>query len=92
MIVDRLQVKASQKQRLTDSVETALRLADGLVTIDFVDDPESTRMFSEKSACPNGHALTIDEYEPRSFSFNSRMVPARPVMDWVRAMRWTRIC
>lgn len=71
VIVDRLQVKASQKQRLTDSVETALRLADGLVTIDFVDDPDSTRMFSENSACPNGHALTIDEYEPRSFSFNS---------------------
>lgn len=37
VVVDRLQVKASQKQRLTDSVETALRLADGLVTIEFVD-------------------------------------------------------
>lgn len=71
VIVDRLQVKASQKQRLTDSVETALRLADGLVTIDFVDDPELTHTYSEKAACPNGHPLAIEEYEPRAFSFNS---------------------
>ncbi|MDN6200188.1 excinuclease ABC subunit UvrA [Corynebacterium flavescens] len=71
VIVDRLQVKASQKQRLTDSVETALRLADGLVTIDFVDNPELTHTYSEKAACPNGHALAIEEYEPRAFSFNS---------------------
>lgn len=75
VIVDRLQVKASQKQRLTDSVETALRLANGLVVIDWVDLPEDDdnryRMFSEKMACPNGHELDIDEYEPRAFSFNS---------------------
>lgn len=71
VIVDRLQVKASQKQRLTDSVETALRLADGLVTLDFVDKPELTHTYSEKAACPNGHALTVEEYEPRAFSFNA---------------------
>ena len=75
VIVDRLQVKASQKQRLTDSVETALRLANGLVVIDWVDLPDDDdnryRMFSEKMACPNGHELDIDEYEPRAFSFNS---------------------
>lgn len=75
VIVDRLQVKDSQKQRLTDSVETALKLADGLVVIDWVDleegDDNRYRMFSEKMACPNGHELHIDEYEPRAFSFNS---------------------
>ena len=75
VVVDRLQVKESQKQRLTDSVETALRLADGLVVIDYVDlsedDPQRHRIFSEKMACPNGHTLDIDEYEPRAFSFNS---------------------
>ena len=71
VVVDRLQVKASQKQRLTDSVETALRLADGLVTLDFVDREELTHTYSEKAACPNGHALAIEEYEPRAFSFNA---------------------
>ncbi|GAB3940302.1 excinuclease ABC subunit UvrA [Corynebacterium tapiri] len=75
VVVDRLQVKESQKQRLTDSVETALKLADGLVVIDWVgrddDDPARYRIFSEKMACPNGHQLDLDEYEPRAFSFNS---------------------
>ncbi|RAV32361.1 excinuclease ABC subunit UvrA [Corynebacterium heidelbergense] len=70
VIVDRLQVKESQKQRLTDSVETALRLADGLVVIDFVAQKEQRR-FSEKMACPNGHPVVMEEMEPRSFSFNS---------------------
>lgn len=75
VIVDRLTVKPTQKQRLTDSIETALRLADGVVVLDFVsladDHPHRVRRFSEKLACPNGHALGIDELEPRSFSFNS---------------------
>lgn len=75
VVVDRLQVKDSQKQRLTDSVETALKLADGLVVIEYVDLPEDDGgrfvIYSEKMACPNGHTLDIDEYEPRAFSFNS---------------------
>ncbi|MPY77770.1 MAG: excinuclease ABC subunit UvrA, partial [Actinophytocola sp.] len=75
VVVDRLTVKASAKQRLTDSVETALRLADGLVELDFVDlpehDPHRTRGFSENLACPNGHPLAVEDLEPRSFSFNS---------------------
>ena len=75
VVVDRLTVKASQKQRLTDSVETALKLADGLVGFDFVDrdpdDPDRVQIFSEKMACPNGHKLGVEEYEPRAFSFNS---------------------
>ncbi|MCX2729692.1 excinuclease ABC subunit UvrA [Saccharopolyspora sp. NFXS83] len=75
VVVDRLTVKANAKQRLTDSVETALRLADGLVLLEFVDvdedSPERERKFSEHLACPNGHPLGVDELEPRSFSFNS---------------------
>ena len=75
VVVDRLSVKASAKQRLTDSVETALRLAEGIVVLDFVDldedDPERERRFSERMACPNGHQLAVDDLEPRAFSFNS---------------------
>ncbi|MFC6155024.1 excinuclease ABC subunit UvrA [Nocardioides yefusunii] len=74
-VVDRLQVKASAKQRLTDSVETALRLAEGIVVLDFVDldakDPGREMKFSEKMACPNDHIVDTDDIEPRSFSFNS---------------------
>ncbi len=75
VVVDRLAVKPSAKQRLTDSVETALRLAEGVVVLDFVDRdenaPDRERRFSESLACPNGHPLAIDDLEPRSFSFNS---------------------
>ncbi|HEX3816262.1 MAG TPA: excinuclease ABC subunit UvrA [Mycobacteriales bacterium] len=75
VVVDRLAVKASAKRRLTDSVETGLRLANGLIDIELVDleenDPHRERTFSEKLACPNGHPLGLEELEPRSFSFNS---------------------
>ncbi|HWI42483.1 MAG TPA: excinuclease ABC subunit A, partial [Nocardioides sp.] len=75
VVVDRLAVKESSKRRLTDSVETALRLASGLVVFDFVDldakDPHREMRFSERMACPNDHTIDTDELEPRSFSFNS---------------------
>ncbi len=75
VIVDRLAVKPSIKQRLTDSVETALGLAAGVVAIDFVDraedDPRRERRYSETLACPNGHDISIEELEPRQFSFNA---------------------
>ncbi len=75
VVVDRLAVKASSKRRLTDSVETALNLAAGLVVFDLVDlpakDPGRELKFSEKMACPNDHPIDTDELEPRSFSFNS---------------------
>jgi len=75
VVVDRLAVKESSKRRLTDSIETALGLAGGLVVIDFVDldakDPHRELKFSEKMSCPNEHAIDTDELEPRSFSFNS---------------------
>lgn len=75
VIVDRLAAKPDARRRLTDSVETALRLAEGLLLADFVDreedDPQRTRKFSEKRACPNGHPIEIDDVEPRTFSFNA---------------------
>ncbi len=74
-VVDRLAVKASAKRRLTDSVETALGLAGGVIVLDLVDrpedDPHRELRFSEYLACPNEHDLGTDELEPRSFSFNS---------------------
>ncbi len=79
VVVDRLVSKGPEdraaKQRVTDSVETALGLAGGVLVVDFVDldedDPQRQRRYSETMACPNDHPLGIDEIEPRSFSFNS---------------------
>ena len=75
VVVDRLVVKEGISQRLTDSIETALGLAEGRVLAEFVDldadDPHRIRAFSENLACPNEHPLAIDEIEPRSFSFNN---------------------
>ncbi len=75
VVVDRLTVKASSRQRLTDSVETALRLAGGRMIAEFIDrpddDPGRERRYSEHLSCPNGHPQTLDDIEPRSFSFNS---------------------
>ncbi|WP_104524111.1 excinuclease ABC subunit UvrA [Blastococcus atacamensis] len=74
VIIDRLTVKESAKRRLTDSVETALGLAGGLVVLDFVDlaedDPQRERTFSEHLACVDD-GLSFEALEPRSFSFNS---------------------
>ncbi|WP_204986449.1 excinuclease ABC subunit UvrA [Actinotalea caeni] len=75
VVVDRLVVRDTIKQRLTDSVETALGLAEGLVVIELVDadpdDPQRERRYSEKRACPNDHPLSLEEIEPRTFSFNA---------------------
>lgn len=72
VVVDRLTAKAESKQRLTDSIETALKLAGGLVTLDFVDvkTGEKEKTFSELLAC-HDCGLSFQEMEPRSFSFNS---------------------
>jgi excinuclease ABC subunit A len=74
VIIDRLAVKDTARRRLTDSVETALGLAGGVVILDFVDlpedDPHRERMYSEHLACLYDD-LSFDELEPRSFSFNS---------------------
>ncbi|PQZ89328.1 excinuclease ABC subunit A [Arthrobacter sp. MYb214] len=75
VVVDRLAIKEDARQRLTDSIETALGIAEGRVLADFVDldedDPQRVRAFSENLACPNEHPLAIDEIEPRTFSFNN---------------------
>jgi len=75
VVVDRLAARSSAKRRLTDSVETALGLAGGILLLDLVDaaddDPHRELRFSEHLACPNDHDLDSDELEPRSFSFNS---------------------
>ena len=70
VVVDRLAIKEGIESRLTDSVETALKLADGRVVVDFVDDG-SQRTFSEKLSCPNEHEIVLTEIEPRTFSFNA---------------------
>ncbi|HEX7834859.1 MAG TPA: excinuclease ABC subunit A, partial [Pseudolysinimonas sp.] len=73
VVVDRLVAADDLLTRLTDSVETALGLSQGLVTIDFVDvdGPAGQRTFSEKLSCPNGHPTQLTEIEPRTFSFNA---------------------
>jgi excinuclease ABC subunit A len=73
VVVDRLVAKADIIGRLTDSVETALKLAGGRIIIDLVDDATDAgrRVFSEKMSCPNEHPLSLTEIEPRTFSFNA---------------------
>jgi excinuclease ABC subunit A len=74
VVVDRLAAKSTAKRRLTDSIETALRLGEGLIVLDFVDlpatDPGRERTYSEQLACHHCH-LSFEDLEPRSFSFNS---------------------
>ena len=68
VIVDRLVKKDSIQRRLTDSLETALRLADGLAVVEIVDGP--TLSFSQHLACADC-GLSFEELQPRNFSFNS---------------------
>jgi excinuclease ABC subunit A len=68
VVVDRLVMKPDLRQRLTQSVETATSLAEGLVVIDVVEGEAMT--FSENLACPD-HGVSLAELEPRVFSFNS---------------------
>ncbi len=72
VVIDRLTAKAESKTRLTDSIETALRLASGIVVLDFVDakGDDKERTYSEHLACHDCE-LSFEELEPRSFSFNS---------------------
>ncbi|WP_188079100.1 excinuclease ABC subunit UvrA [Actinotalea subterranea] len=75
VVVDRLVARDGVQRRLTDSVETALGLAGGLLLVELVDaeadDPGRERRFSEHRACPNDHQLALEEIEPRTFSFNA---------------------
>ncbi|KAA9087136.1 excinuclease ABC subunit UvrA [Microbacterium radiodurans] len=73
VVVDRLVAGPDLLGRVTDSVETALGLAGGVIQVNFVDEEgdDAWQSFSEKLACPNGHALQLTEIEPRTFSFNA---------------------
>jgi excinuclease ABC subunit A len=74
VIVDRLVVRVDDRGRLTDSIETALKLADGLVEVVLHRDPEeggpTSQTFSERYGCPDC-GTSLPELEPRQFSFNS---------------------
>nr|WP_206687968.1 excinuclease ABC subunit UvrA [Microbacterium yannicii] len=73
VVVDRLVAAPAILDRVTDSVETALSLAGGVMQVNFVDEEGDAawQSFSEKLACPNGHPLQLTEIEPRTFSFNA---------------------
>ncbi|XKF89748.1 excinuclease ABC subunit UvrA [Microbacterium lacus] len=73
VVIDRLVAAPDILGRVTDSVETALSLAGGVMQVNFVDEEGDAawQSFSEKLSCPNGHALQLTEIEPRTFSFNA---------------------
>ncbi|MCJ1707193.1 excinuclease ABC subunit UvrA [Microbacterium sp. VKM Ac-2923] len=73
VVVDRLVASGDNLSRVTDSVETAMGLAGGIMQVNFVDEEgdDAWQSFSEKLACPNGHPLQLTEIEPRTFSFNA---------------------
>lgn len=75
VVIDRLVASPEGLGRLTDSLETALRLADGTVQIDYVDRDQDAddrvQLFSEHLSCPNQHPVQLTEIEPRTFSFNA---------------------
>ncbi len=68
IVVDRLVIKEGIERRLTDSIENVMKLADGLMTVDVIDG--EPLQFSESFSCPDC-GISIDEVEPRSFSFNN---------------------
>lgn len=68
IVVDRLSVREGIEKRLADSIETALHIADGLMVIDIIDGEEMN--FSQSFACPDC-GISMEEFEPRSFSFNN---------------------
>ena len=75
VVIDRIVIKDGIRVRLTDSIETALKLSKGVMVADFVDEPEDSpnrrQSFSEHRSCPNNHKLDLEEIEPRTFSFNA---------------------
>ena len=70
IVVDRLIVKPGIERRLTDSIENVLNLADGLLFVDRVGTEEEMLTFSQSFSCPDC-GISVDEIEPRSFSFNN---------------------
>ena len=72
IVVDRIVVKPGQEGRISEAVELAMKQGDGLVTVQFMggEQPNAEKVFSTKLACPE-HGISIEELEPRMFSFNS---------------------
>ena len=71
IVVDRIIIKDGQESRISEAVELAMHQGDGLVVVQFVDKDYSVeKTFSTKLACPE-HGVSIEELEPRMFSFNS---------------------
>ena len=70
IVVDRLVVRATDRGRLADSIETALKTTDGVVEVVRQSGSPRSRLFSERYACPKC-GLSLPELEPRQFSFNS---------------------
>ena len=73
VVIDRLVAGPELLTRLTDSLETALKLTDGVVQINFIDKTgdDAWQSYSEKLSCPNNHPVQLTEIEPRTFSFNA---------------------
>ncbi|GAB2905245.1 excinuclease ABC subunit UvrA [Streptomyces mayteni] len=75
VVVDRVTVRTGIRQRLTESVETALALAGGMLRVAFPDraenSPDRELVFAERLACPRSHELGLESLEPRLFSFNA---------------------
>lgn len=73
VVVDRLVASDDILSRVTDSVETALGLAGGVMQVNFVDEvgDAAWQNYSDKLSCPNGHSIALTEIEPRTFSFNA---------------------
>ena len=72
IVVDRIVVKTGQEGRISEAVELAMKQGDGLVAVQFMggEQPNAEKVFSTKLACPE-HGISIEELEPRMFSFNS---------------------
>ncbi len=98
VVIDRVLVKAGIEKRLENSVATAMKLAEGLVTVGVVNGEE--RLYSEKMACPDC-GINVATLEPRSFSFNSMygacsecnglgskydFDPAKLIVDWSKPL------
>ncbi len=79
IIIDRLSIREGIEKRLTDSVENALKLGNGLMIVDVIGGEEMT--FSQNFACPDC-GISIDEVQPRSFSFNNPLGLVLTVMVW----------
>jgi len=70
VVVDRLKIKDGIEQRVAESIETAIGLTDGLAILDDMDNPEASKLFSARFACPVCD-YSLNELEPRLFSFNN---------------------